>query len=168
MTQGITPSAFRSRALLSAAFLGFTLLGMSFAQAQESAPEREAATASQGDDAMRGIEKSDIRRGQTGVGDVDGDGLADPDQVSRTGKFKAGKALAETVKSVGQPSAGGGDQEAPIAPGKVDSGNALNAVSGNDAGSTAQQRIKMKKLKPTEVTLEPMDETDTCPTLPCP
>ncbi len=36
-------------------------------------------------------------------------------------------------------------------------------------GGEAQQRKKMKKLKPAEAEpLELMDETDPCPTLPCP
>lgn len=87
---------------------------------------------------MRSIEKSDIRRGQIHVGDSDGDGYADP-------VLHAGRA--------GDPIPG------------ID---ITRTAGGNAEGSGTQKREKMKKLKPTESEpLELMDETDTCPTLPC-
>jgi hypothetical protein len=63
----------------------------------------------QGTGHARGIEKSDIRRGQlrgreaqgagnTSRGDLDADGDGHADAAARAGGFKAGKSLADTVK----------------------------------------------------------------------
>lgn len=186
----------RSRALLSAAFLGFTLFVASFAEAQEPLTPGETDAAAQSGASMRGIEKSDIRRGHTR--DADGDGLGDAAPVARQADLK--KLADELVNSQEPPANtdGSGDQTAAT---KVDAGNALNAGSMNGragdpipdiditvnqspGGSSAEsvpaaegaggpaaaaERKKMKRLEPTYTEpLELMDETDPCPTLPCP
>jgi hypothetical protein len=88
--------------------IGAVLSAPALAQATETRSHEAAHVAQQGkgvSSTARGIEKSDIRRGHTrGTApdtadlppDSDGDGL--PDAASRKGGFKAGKALADTVK----------------------------------------------------------------------
>jgi hypothetical protein len=116
-----------SRVLISVTMIGLAVLGIGSAQAQEPSATAEIEAPAQSGAEMRGIEKSDIRRGQAPVNDVDGDGHADAAQA----------------------------------------GGAPPNDNGKDAA--AQRKIKMKRLKPTEAEpLTLMDETDTCPTLPCP
>ena len=185
----------RSRALPSAAFLGFMLFGASFAQAQEPLSPGETDAAAPSGASMRDIEKSDIRRGH--MPDADGDGLGEAAPVARQADLK--KLADELVNSQESPTDtdGSGDQNAAT---KVDAGNALNAGSvsgragdpipgiditvnqspggssaksvpaaeGAEESAAAAERKKMKRLEPTYTEpLELMDETDPCPTLPC-
>lgn len=194
MPEQATHEVPRLNALISAFFLGCTLLGASVAQAQEPLSPGETDSAAQSGASMRGIEKSDIRRGHTHDADVDGDGLGDAAPVARRADLK--KLADELVNN--QDTDGSGDQGAAA---KVDAGNALNAGSMNDragdpipgiditvnqgpplplagaapanegagAPAAAAERKKMKRLEATHTEpLELMDETDTCPTLPCP
>jgi len=167
MTAKTTCSALRSRALLSAAFLGAALFGTGVSHAQESASTPEAEVVSQNADAMRGIEKSDIRRGQTRVGDVDGDGSGDPAPVARQADLKK---LADELVNAHEPADGTGGHNHPPAATQGNAGNAGSALHGGNEGSTARERIKMKRLEHDEVYLEPMDEVDnSCnPLRPCP
>jgi len=128
MTPSTTSSALRSRALLSAAFLGAALFGTSVSQAQEPASAQQAEVVSQNADAMRGIEKSDIRRGQARVGDVDGDGFGDPAPVARQADLK--KLADELVNAHGLADGTGGHSN-PSAATQGNSGNALNVRSMN-------------------------------------
>lgn len=167
MTPGTTSSALRSRALLSAAFLGAVLVGASVSHAQESATTQEAEGVSQNAGAMRGIEKSDIRRGQAHVGDVDSDGFGDPAPVARQADLKK---LADELVNAHEPADGTGGDNHPPAATQGNAGNAESALNGGNEGSTARERIKMKRLEHDEVYLEPMDEVDnSCnPLRPCP
>ena len=123
------------------AAIGGLLLVSGVALARDSAPGLDQESAAVDQDASRGIEKSDIRRGQERDNDTDGDGLPDLNAGdSERAKFKAGKALADTVKNNEQP---------------------------NDEADQ-QRRVVYKKLPHDEAEpLELMDETDPCPTLPC-
>lgn len=117
--------------------IGAVLSAPALAQATDTKSSHEAAhVAQQGKGvsaSASGIEKSDIRRGRTrGTApdtadlppDSDGDGL--PDSVSRKGGFKAGKALADTVKHNEQPA--GGDS----GPRPVEAiGNSASQVAGD-------------------------------------
>lgn len=84
--------------------------------------------AAQDADSLRGIEKSDIRRGHTRVGDLDGDGLGDAAPVARQADLK--KLADELVNSQEPPADTGGPDDQTAAT-KVDAGNALNAGSMN-------------------------------------
>ena len=129
-------------------------------QAQETDTLAEATAPGKAQVEARGVEKSDIRRGQSELGDVDEDGLADADPDVSSDKSRAPKAFFETL--VNEDPADDGTQ--PAVQSVADVGDELK--SDGDA-STLQQRKKMKKLKPTEVYMEPMEEIDECPTLPC-
>lgn len=100
------------RSAIGVLAMGGCLFAPTLAQAQGSAHEAtHVVQQGQGSaSSARGVEKSDIRRGHTrGAAaaatdpspDSDGDGL--PDAANRKGGFKAGKALAETVKRSAQP-----------------------------------------------------------------
>jgi len=78
--------------------------------------------------AVRGIEKSDIRRGQTRDADDDGDGFGDAAPVARQADLK--KLADELVNVQGPPANTDGPADHAAAT-KVDAGNALNARSMN-------------------------------------
>lgn len=125
------------RYTIGLAAIGAVLLAPALAQATETKSSHEAAhVVQQGkgvSSSARGIEKSDIRRGHTRgttpdaadlPPDSDGDGL--PDAASRKGGFKAGKALADTVKHNEQPTDGSS------APEPVEAiGNSASQVAGD-------------------------------------
>lgn len=167
MTPGTTSSALRSRALLSAAFLGAALFGTSVSHAQEAASTQEAEGVSQNVDAMRGIEKSDIRRGHIRDADADGDGLGDAVPVARQADLKK---LADELVNAHEPADGTGGHSDPSAATQGNAGNLVGTPKGGNEGSTAQERVKYKKLEHDEVYLEPMEEVDnSCnPLRPCP
>lgn len=146
--------------LAMGAIMGVPTSNWSALQAQETDTLAEATAPGKAQVEARGVEKSDIRRGQFELVDVDEDGLADADPVVSSDKSRAPNVLIETVGS--ESLAGNGIQ--PEVQSVADVGDELK--SDGDA-STLQQRKKMKKLKPTEVTMEPMEEIDGCPTLPC-
>lgn len=80
----------RHRRPLAAALLSTALLVVGPAHAEDDRATSEAEATAQSDRTMRGIDKSDIRRGE--VRDADGDGHADASAVA------GGKALADVVK----------------------------------------------------------------------
>ena len=146
--------------LAMCAIMGVPTSNWSALQAQETDALAEATAPDKAQVEARGVEKSDIRRGQSELVDVDEDGLADAYPDVSSDKSRAPNALAEALGSEGPAD----DGTQPDVQSVADVGNAVK--SDGDA-STLQQRKKMKKLKPTEVTMEPMEEIDGCPTLPC-
>lgn len=128
MMKETTLKPHRSVRLLSSALLGFALFGTSFAHAQDSRSARETGVAAQDAGSPRGIEKSDIRRGHTRVGDLDGDGLGDAAPVARQADLK--KLADELVNSQEPPADTGGTDDQNVGT-KVDAGNALNTRSMN-------------------------------------
>jgi hypothetical protein len=106
-----------SRPLFAAAFLSFALLGASAAQAEEERAMGEIEAVAQSHATLRGIEKSDIRRGHSRDTDADGDGVLDSIEVgspSSRAAVSGGKALADVVKRSDQPAGSGARLGDPI------------------------------------------------------
>lgn len=115
----------RSTAVLLLTGIGCALVASAQVQAQEPRPGSDVPPAAQEGKAMQGIEKSDIRRGRTQVGDVDGDGLADAANARQADL----KKLADELVNSHRPTGGHDGHGAHATATKVDAGNALNAGS---------------------------------------